>query len=391
MFLALNAGSSTLKFALSALGADGTPRRRITGQVEAMDGEAHARATDSAGATVLDRALVEGNYDTRLGELLEWIENHAEDGLAGVGHRIVHGGRDYAEPVRVTPEVLETLERLTALAPLHQPHGLAPVRALETLRPGVRQVACFDTAFHHAMPETSWRFALPEAFARQGIRRYGFHGLSYEYIAACLREREPDLASGRVVVAHLGNGASLCAMNNGRSVDTTMGFTALDGLVMGTRGGALDPGVILHMMQQLGMDADGIEDVLYHRSGLLGLSEGLSSDMRVLIESDAPAAKCAVDMFVSRAARMIGTMAVSLGGLDGIVFTAGIGAHAAPIRAKICAQLEWLGVSLDPDANERHRDTISTPESRIRVLRLETDEEAMVIRHTIDTLNGACG
>ncbi|MCQ8277517.1 acetate/propionate family kinase [Acetobacteraceae bacterium KSS8] len=388
MFLALNAGSSTLKFALAALDAQGTPRRLVTGQMERKNGEAHVQATDAAGAPVLDRAL-SGDDDSRLEELLGWLEDHAKNGLAGVGHRIVHGGRAYAAPARITPEVLATLEQLTALAPLHQPHGLAPVRALEKWRPGVKQVACFDTAFHHAMPETSWRYALPDDFARQGIRRYGFHGLSYEYIAGCLRERHPELASGRVVVAHLGNGASLCAMRNGRSVDTTMGFTALDGLVMGTRAGALDPGVVLHMMQQLRMDGDAIEDVLYRRSGLLGLSDGLSSDMRVLLRSDAPAASRAVEMFVSRAARMIAAMAVSLGGIDGLVFTAGIGAHAAPVREKICAQLEWMGVSLDSDANNRNHETISTERSPVAVLRLETDEEAMVIRHTIDTLKEA--
>ena len=267
--------------------------------------------------------------------MIGWAEGHlGADRLIAVGHRVVHGGPDHYRPERATAALLDALDRLTPLAPLHEPHNIAPIRAIAAARPNLLQVACFDTAFHHTMPKVATRFALPREYEQAGVRRYGFHGLSYEYIAGRLREIAPELAKGRVIAAHLGNGASLCAMLDGQSVDTTMGFTALDGLVMGTRSGNLDPGVILYLEQERGLSAKQVETLLYEQSGLLGVSGGLASDMRTLLASDDPHAKEAIELFVYRIAREIGALTSSLGGLDGLVFTAGIGEHAPEIREK---------------------------------------------------------
>jgi acetate kinase len=272
---------------------------------------------------------------------------------------------------------------------LHEPHNVAPIRAIASARPGLPQVACFDTAFHHTMPKVATRFALPREYDDAGVRRYGFHGLSYEYVANRLREIAPEIAEGRVIAAHLGNGASLCAMRAGRSVDTTMGFSALDGLVMGTRCGDLDPGVILYLQQERGLSAKEVETLLYERSGLLGVSGGIASDMRALLASAEVWAKEAIELFVYRIAREIGALTSSLGGLDGLVFTAGIGERAPAVRELVCARLAWLGVAVDREANARNAEVISAPWSRLVVRVVPTDEEAMIVRHTLETVGRA--
>lgn len=383
--LALNAGSSSLKFTLFEAGA----RLRVTstGEIEGIGAAPHFLARDPAGATLAERRWPEGtDHQTLLREVLSWVGEHLDGGaLVAVGHRVVHGGRDFTQPVRVTPAVLDALDGLTPLAPLHQPHSLEPIRALMALQPDLPQVACFDTAFHATMPDVATRFALPRALAAEGVRRYGFHGLSYEFIAGALRDEAPHLATGRVVVAHLGNGASLCAMQDGRSVDTTMGFTALDGLVMGTRCGSIDPGLVLYLIQQKGLSPQAVEDMLYRRSGLLGIS-GVSSDMRVLLASADPHAAEAVESFVFHVSRHAAALAASLGGIDAVVFTAGIGEHAADVRALVCQRMAWLGIALDPAANATHTRRISTPDSRVEVLVIPTDEAAVIARHTRESL-----
>ena len=380
-----NAGSSSIKFALFE-----KPLKPLArGQVEGIGTAPHLIARDAAGQALVDRRWPEGekrSHEELLGAVLDWVGAHlGEESLVAVGHRIVHGGTDHTRPELVTPELLEALERLVPLAPLHQPHNLSPVRAVAALRPGLPQVACFDTAFHQTMAPVATRIALPREYEAEGVRRYGFHGLSYEYIAGRLRELAAALARGRVIVAHLGNGASLCAMRDGASVDTTMSFTALDGLVMGTRCGAIDPGVILYLQQQHGMSADEVQTLLYQKSGLLGVS-GVSSDMRTLLASKEPAARDAVELFVFRIAQLTGALAGSLGGLDGFVFTAGIGEHATEVRAMVCARLGWLGAVLDPAANARGEGSIAAAESRIGLWVIPTDEEAVIARHTIDTI-----
>jgi acetate kinase len=286
----------------------------------------------------------------------------------------------------VTPEILSELDRLAPLAPLHQPQNLAPIRAIAAARPDLPQVVCFDTAFHHTLPAVARRFALPREYEAMGVRRYGFHGLSYEHIADRLSEIAPDLAAGRVIVAHLGNGASLCALHRNHSIDTTMGFSALDGLVMGTRPGTLDPGVVLYLLQERGMTASEVEDLLYRRSGLLGVSGGIASDMRTLLASTDPCASDATELFAYRIAREAGALASSLGGLDGIVFTAGIGEHSPEIRAAVCARLKWLGLVLDRAANERGDAVISAHDSQIEVRVIATDEERVIAQHTAATV-----
>lgn len=386
--LALNGGSSSVKFALAEITADG-PRRIAGGEIENIGEAPHLLARDGRGEVLAERRWDSANapgYDALLDALLAWIEAHlGSDTLVAVGHRVVHGGDAFIAPVRMSEPVLDALDRLTPLAPLHQPHNLAPIRAIAALRPELVQIACFDTAFHHTLPAVAQRLALPRSYAQAGLRRYGFHGLSYEYIASRLGELAPALEAGRVIVAHLGNGASLCAMQAGRSVETTMGFTALDGLVMGTRCGRIDPGALLYLLQQQHSPAE-IEHLLYNEAGLLGVS-GVSSDMRVLLASEDPRAREAIDLFVYRVATEAGALAAALGGLDGLVFTAGIGEHAAPIRAAICARLRWLGAVLDPAANQRGADLISAPESRIELRVIATDEEAMIHRHSIALLN----
>jgi acetate kinase len=381
--LALNAGSSSLKFAVFRSGEVGTIAAVSTGQIEGIGTAPHFVARDAKGAILSEKHWPDDvAFATLLGGLLDWVDRHlGDERLVATGHRVVHGGRDYTAPVRVTDDVLKALDALTPLAPLHQPHSLAPMRAIAALRPRLPQVACFDTAFHHTMPAVATRFALPREYVDEGVRHYGFHGLSYEYIARRLRKIAPRLAAGRVVVAHLGNGASLCAQRSGRSIDTTMTFTALDGLMMGTRCGAIDPGVLLYMAQVKQMSPSEIQHVLYEQSGLLGVS-GLSGDMRVLLASDQPRAREAIELFVFRIARETAALAASLGGLDGFIFTAGIGENAPAIRAAVCERLRWLGVITGPPNGS----LISGPSSTVEVHVIPTDEEAMIAHHTLETL-----
>ena len=379
--LTLNAGSSSLKFSVF----DGE-REALRGQVSGIGTQPRAEA--EKGGERLDPPDLHGTtHEDFLPGLLDWIGGHLDGTVIGAaGHRVVHGGTDFVTPVRVTDEVIAALETLVPLAPLHQPHNLAAIRAVAKARPDLPQAACFDTAFHRTMPEVATWLALPRAMRGVGLRRYGFHGLSYEFIAGRLRELAPGLAAGRVLVAHLGNGASLCAMRDGQSLDTTMGFTALDGLVMATRCGSLDPGAVLYLMQSRGMSAEDVEDMLYHQSGLLGVS-GLSGDMRDLAASADPRAQEAVDLFVHRITGCAGALIAGMGGLDGIVFTAGIGEHDAGVRANICAALSWLGLMLDDAANAAGGTArISTPESRIEAWVIPTDEEAVIARHTLAVL-----
>jgi acetate kinase len=376
--LVVNAGSSSLKFKAYALVAGGRLEVMGDGQFEGLGTAPRLRAR-AGGAPVAAR-------DWPTGARLDHAAAVAElRRLAAIGHRVVHGGLDFDAPVRIDEAVLTALEDLVPLAPLHQPHNLAPIRAWRAAQPDLPQVACFDTAFHRTQPALAQSFALPERFAKDGIRRYGFHGLSYEYIARRLAALDPVLAAGRVVVAHLGNGASLCAIHAGRSVASTMGFTALDGLMMGTRCGALDPGVVLHLMDRYGMDARQIEALLYRESGLLGVS-GISSDMRALRACDDPRARKAIDLFVYRAGREIGSLAAALGGLDALVFTAGIGENDSETRAAICAMAAWLGVELDAAANRAGGPRISTARAAVSAWVVPTDEESMIAAHTSRTL-----
>jgi len=393
--LTVNAGSSSIKFALFAVEPGPTepgrgPSLINHGQVEGIGTAPHLLARDKDGAVLVERRWPGENvtHEAVFTELLQWTDAHLGDArLVAAGHRVVHGGRTLIAPAEVTPAVLAELDSLVPLAPLHQPHSLNAIRALTALRPDLLQVACFDTAFHHTDAAVVRRIALPRTLTDEGIERYGFHGLSYEYIASTLPGTAPGLADGKVVVAHLGNGASLCALASGRSVDTTMGFTALDGLPMGTRCGALDPGVILYLLQAKGMSASAVERLLYSQSGLLGVS-GVSSDMRALVESRDPHAREAIELFAFHIARQTGALAMTLGGLDGFVFTAGIGEHVAPVRRMVCERLAWLGVAIDEAANERGDACISTPGSRVAVWVIPTDEELMIARHALASLRG---
>jgi len=378
----LNAGSSSIKFALHR--ADPPHAQIFHGLVERLEDAPRLVVKDAAGTKVRERGWAAGTLDHARAttEILAVVHDLAGDGLiAGVGHRVVHGGARHAAPVRATPDVVAFLETLVPLAPLHQPHNLAPIRAIARAAPRLPQVACFDTAFHRPQPPIAQTFALPRELSDAGIRRYGFHGLSYEYIVTRLRETEPDLARRRLIVAHLGNGASLCAIDDGRSVATTMGFTAVDGLMMGTRCGALDPGVILYLMNERGMDARAIEKLIYSQSGLLGVS-GLSADMRTLRRSADPRAKEATDLFVYRICREIGSLAAALGGLDAVVFTAGIGENDAATRRDVLAGCRWLGVEIDTPRNETGKGCISADGSAVSAWVVPTDEERMIAEHT---------
>ena len=382
----INAGSSSIKFALYDADADLALLYR--GQVEKIGTAPHLKVVNERGETLLERTWKNGGLDHEAAtqEILQ-----AGRQLAGgtpvqaVGHRVVHGGMTYAAPVRVDGMILDTLAKLIPLAPLHQPHNLSPIRVIAEATPLLPQVACFDTAFHRSQPLLAQSFALPREFTAAGVRRYGFHGLSYEYIATRLRETEPALAGGKVIVAHLGNGASLCAMRDGRSVASTMGFTAVDGLMMGTRTGALDPGVLLYLMDERGMNARQIEQLIYSKSGLLGVS-GISSDMRTLRASPAPEAREAIDLFVYRIAREIGSLSAALGGLDGLVFTGGIGENDAATRREVVAQCAWLGAELDGALNEAAGPRIDSASSRVAARVIPTDEERMIALHTLDVL-----
>jgi acetate kinase len=376
----LNAGSSSLKFSVY-----GGEQRLLSGQVDGIGVNPRGQAEDADGKLVAMPELgpkPPAVPSEVLTALMPWVRAYFGDRrLAALGHRVVHGGLRYSQPARVTPELLSELEALVPLAPLHEPHNVAPIRMALKLNPELPQVACFDTAFHRTAPEVEQAFALPWSFYQEGVRRYGFHGLSYEYIASVLPERAAQIAHGRVVVAHLGNGCSACALDNRVSVATTMGFTAIDGLPMGTRCGELDAGVVLHLIRQKRMPAEEVEDLLWRRSGMLGLS-GVSSDFRELLGTEAPRARFAVELFCYRAARYVASLAAAMGGLDGVVFTAGVGENAAPVRAEICRRCAWLGLELDQAANAVHRERISTAASRVAAYVIKTDENLMIARHT---------
>lgn len=382
--LVINAGSSSLKFCVFHRPSGDAWHLEARGQIEGIGTAPRLSAKDGAGATLADEPLEATVRDGRgaLDALAAWLRSrYGGARVVGVGHRVVHGGARYAAPTLVTPKVLTELHELVPLAPLHQPHNLAAIEAIAELLPGVPQVACFDTSFHRGQPAVAELVPLPREIRQGGVQRYGFHGLSYESIASVLPDVAPEIASGRVVVAHLGSGASMCALRNRKSVDSTLGFTALDGLCMGTRPGALDPGVVLHLFQTLGLTAEEVETVLYKKSGLLGIS-GISNDMRVLLASDAQGARLAVDYFVYRAAKEIGALAAVLGGIDGLVFTAGIGENSAEIRRRISEASAWIGIELDPDANARHAPRISRRDSKVSAWMIPTNEELMIARHT---------
>jgi acetate kinase len=380
----LNAGSSSVKFSIFFQRA-GELELSLRGQFEALFSRPRFVARNAAGDTVAEQTWDEGSplgHDGALAHLIAFLRGQAGGAqLVGVGHRVVHGGLDYSRPVRVDAAVLAVLDRYVPLAPLHQPHNLAAIRAVAARAPDVPQVACFDTAFHRTNPDIAQMFALPYELHEAGVRRYGFHGLSYEYIASVLPGLDPKAAAGRTVVLHLGNGASMCALAAGRSVASTMGFTAVDGLPMGTRTGSLDPGVVLYLMDDRGMDPRAIEKLLYQQSGLLGVS-GIASDMRTLLASDAPRARLAVDLFVYRIGRELGSLAAALGGLDAIVFTAGVGENSAEIRQRVCRAAAWLGVEIDGPANAAGGPRISTAASRVAAWAVPTNEELMIARHT---------
>jgi acetate kinase len=382
--LAVNAGSSSLKFQLFAV--DGRElERRVRGQLNGIGTRPHLRASGADGAVLVDRSWspdAVADLPAAIAEVRNWLRTLPDVTLRAIGHRVVHGGPDFDRPVRIDAGVLEKLATYQEFAPLHQPNNLAPIRLAMEIDPSVPQVACFDTAFHRGHPAQSDCYALPRGFYDEGVRRYGFHGLSYEYVAERLRETAPAAARGRVIVAHLGSGASMCALHDGQSVESTMGFTALDGLPMGTRPGQLDPGVVLYLFAQKGMTAKQVSDLLYRESGLKGLS-GISSDMRDLLESDDPRAAFAIDHFVHRCALNAGMLAAALGGLDAFVFTAGVGENAPPIRARIAERLGWLGAELSRAGNEASATCISSRTSRVALYVIPTDEELMIARHAL--------
>jgi acetate kinase len=381
--LVLNAGSSSLKFSVFTERA-GELGLELRGQVEGLDTAPRFAARDPKGRVVAEeswpgRTL---DHDGALEYLRDFLTGQlANQRLVGVGHRVVHGGREYTAPVRVEATTIKALERFIPLAPLHQPHNLAPIKLLLEYEPELPQVACFDTSFHRTNPDVAQRFALPTELHDDGVQRYGFHGLSYEYIASALPRFDARAASGKAIVLHLGNGSSMCALEAGRSLATTMSFTAADGLPMGTRCGSLDPGVILYLMDERKMDARAIERLIYQESGLLGVS-GISSDMRTLLASADPSARLAIDVYVYGIRRELGSLAAALGGLDAIVFTAGIGENAPAIRERVCRNAVWLGIELDAAANARGGPRISAAGSRVSAWVLPTNEELMIARHT---------
>jgi acetate kinase len=385
--LVINAGSSSIKFTIyqkdtssAQLVAD------AAGQIEGIGSQPRFTVKTPSDVVLVDHTLSvdeAGDHTGAITIILAWLRNYFADGtLLAVGHRVVHGGQHYSAPVLINATVLAELETLVPLAPLHQPHNLATIRALLETMPSMPQVACFDTAFHHTQPAVAKHFALPRHFADEGIRHYGFHGLSYEYIASVLPTLEPTLTNERIIVAHLGSGASLCALYKGKSIATTMGFSPLDGLVMGTRCGSIDPGVLLYLMDHHNMDARALEQLLYHQSGLLGVS-GISNDMRTLLASDDPHAQEAIDLFVYRVGREIGSLAAALGGLDALLFTGGIGEHSAVIRAKICHQAAWLGLELNNSTNETGEPCISSLRSKVSAWIVATDENLIIAHHTL--------
>jgi acetate kinase len=382
--LVFNAGSSSLKFCVFRQPGEDACRLEARGQVDGIGTSPRLTVEDDAGTHLVYDTLDASVRDGRaaLEVVAGWLRRcYSPARVLGVGHRIVHGGAKYTGPCIVTPGILEDLHALVPLAPLHQPHNLAAIEAVRDRMPNVPQVACFDTSFHRGQSAVAELVPLPKEIRDAGVRRYGFHGLSYEYIASALPSVAPDIADGRVIVAHLGSGASLCAMNARKSVDSTLGFTALDGLCMGTRPGSLDPGVVLHLLQTLGRSAKEVESILYKQSGLIGIS-GISNDMRELLNNPSPSARLAVDYFVYQAAKCIGALAAVLGGVDAVVFTAGIGERSAEIRQRICEASAWLGVTLDARANASHGPKISISGSRPSVWVIPTNEELMIARHT---------
>ncbi len=390
VILVVNAGSSSLKFQIFAFGGERGLERLLKGQLDGIGSRPRFVATALDQSTLIDQIYAVSNVPdvaTAISVVADWLrKTQSSLTLAAVGHRVVHGGPDYDRPVIVDETVLKTLEKYAVLAPLHQPSNLAPIRSLLARRPELKQVACFDTAFHRGHHAVADHFAIPERFYAEGVRRYGFHGLSYEYVSKCLQERAPDIAKARVIVAHLGSGASMCAMADGRSVESTMGFTALDGLPMGTRPGQIDPGVLLYWINEKGMAPKEVQNLLYSESGLKGLS-GISNDMRELQTSKDSRAKLAVDYFVYRVGLHAGMLAAALGGLDAFVFTAGVGANSAIIRERIAEKLKWLGAELDHESNGANKELISTANSRVKLLVVPTDEELMIARHTLSLLS----
>jgi acetate kinase len=382
--LVLNAGSSSLKFCVyQRPDAEGW-RLEARGQIDGIGSSPKLTAKDEAGISLADQSLDKGVRDggAAFDVLAGWLrERYGGARVLGVGHRVVHGGAKYAKPCIVTPEVIEGLRALVPLAPLHQPYNLGAIEAVADRMPDVPQVACFDTGFHRGQPAVAELVPLPSEIREAGVQRYGFHGISYEYIASALPEVAPEIAEGRVIVAHLGSGASLCAMKARKSMDSSLGFTALDGLCMGTRPGSVDPGVILHLFQTMGLSAAEVEKILYKKSGLLGVS-GISNDMRELEDNPDPRARLAVDYFVYQVAKHIGALAAVLGGVDALVFTAGIGEHSAGIRRRICEASAWVGVDLDGAANDKHGPRISKAGSRVSAWVIPTNEELMIARHT---------
>ncbi len=386
--LVINAGSSSVKFAVFTDGGQPEPKLLFKGQMEGLGSDPSFQVKDATGRKIDERdEWPRGSTLNHVGALryiLDWLDDCASEvKIEAAGHRVVHGGLGYDRAVRLDEGVIADLEQLIPLAPLHQPHNLAAIRALAEVAPELPQVACFDTAFHRTQPRVAQLFALPRALIESGVRRYGFHGLSYEYIAHRLPETLPE--ARKVVVAHLGSGASMCALLGGRSVESTMGFTAVDGLPMGTRTGAMDPGVVLYLMQDRGYDARTIEKLLYKESGLLGVS-GVSNDMRDLLESDDPRAAEAVELFVYHVGKHLGALAGALEGLDALVFTAGIGENAPIVRERVCRRAEWLGVRLDEEANRRGGPRISAPGSPVPVWVIPTNEELMIALHVRDEL-----
>ena len=386
----VNAGSSSLKFSLFMVRASDLALD-VRGQIEGLYTAPKFVAKDPSDQTVAARSWGEGvklGHDGAVDHLSGFLQEQlGDDRLVAMGHRVVHGGLEYTDPVRVDDDVLKALQRLIPLAPLHQPHNLAPIAALLERRPELPQVACFDTAFHRTNPDVAQRFAVPVELHEAGVRRYGFHGLSYEYIASTLPRFDARAAAGRTIVLHLGNGSSMCAMEAGRSVASTMGFTAVDGLPMGTRCGALDPGVILYLMDELKMSARAIERLIYNESGLLGVS-GISSDMRTLLGSDDPRASLAIDVYVYRIRRELGSLAGALGGLDALVFTAGVGENSAAIRERVSRDAGWLGLTLDATANAAGGPRISAPDTRVTAWVIPTNEEVRIAQHTRRLLAG---
>jgi acetate kinase len=386
--LVVNAGSSSVKFQVFAIEGEGRLQRQIKGQMDGIGSRPRLKASDAKGDPLANRTYpLETVPDVPAAMMVAgaWLREELRINPIAVGHRVVHGGPDYAQPVSIDHAVVARLERFISLAPLHQPHNLAPIRTILKNFPEMPQVACFDTAFHREHDALADHYAIPDQLYQEGVRRYGFHGLSYEYIARSLPRVAPDIAGGRVIVAHLGSGASMCAIKAGKSVESTMGFTALDGLAMGTRPGQLDPGVVLYLISEKGMSAANVQNMLYRDCGLKGLS-GISNDMRELETSQDPRAAFAIDYFVYRIGLSAGLLAAALQGLDAFVFTAGIGENSVSIRARVAEKLAWLGIALDEAENARHATKISRSDSRIPVLVVPTDEELMIAQHTLALL-----